>query len=415
MKASLELNSRENKNGFFDILVRIQNGNQKTRKKTPYGVSNRKYFDSQKFGSWVSNKESNYAAINKNLKILLENYTNQIAEGLNENAHLDTKTVVFSANAGSTKTSLVSFLEEKISLMMNYNHRKGYQQTLNHWLNYAKEKRLGDLSFTQINTNILKGFENYLVKKGNASSSCYTNLKRIRACFNMAITEKIIGVGDYIFRGYKMPSAKSVGKKEKLTAEEMKSFMDVQYEDGTLTKTVQQCFLLQFHLAGVRIEDVLTLEWTNVRKDRIFYSMVKNSKGNSFQITPQIRKILDYFRSIRDDKNPLVVPVLEPEFLAFKSSGDEKENELYKKRISSKTALINKYLRIIATDAEIEKHVSTHVSRHSFASIAAKRTNGNLLFVQRALNHSSPTITKAYLESLDDESLDEGMADVTKL
>src|SRR5256885_2163379 len=90
---------------------------------------------------------------------------------------------------------------------------------------------------------------------------------------------------------------------EKLSAEELRSFKNMQYENGTLIKTVQQCFLLQFHLAGVRIEDVLTLEWKNVRKDRVFYSMVKNAKESSFQITPQIQEILNYFRAIRENKN----------------------------------------------------------------------------------------------------------------
>ncbi len=285
---------------------------------------------------------------------------------------------------------------------------------LNNWNAYTEKEKLGDLDFRQIDVNILKGFENYLFKKGLQSSTVYSNLKRVRSCFNMAIKEQLIGVGDYIFKAYTMPKAKAT-KKEKLTVDELKMFIAQKYEVGSLIKTSQQSFLLAFNLAGVRIEDVLTLQWENVKNARIEYAMAKTGAINSFQITPQIETILNYFKSIKSENQKLIIPLMDEKIVLLKSSKKEDENELYKKEVSRKTALINKFLNKIKEDLAIDKKISTHIARHTFASIAIKKSNGDINFVQNALKHSNPKVTQVYLSSLDDDSMDDKMKDVTDL
>lgn len=298
--------------------------------------------------------------------------------------------------------------------MLEYNQRKGYVQVLNNWKAYVEKEKLGDLDFRQIDVGVLKGFENFLFKKGLESSTVYSNLKRVRSCFNMAIKEQLIAVGDYIFKAYTMPKAKTA-KKEKLTIDELKMFMSQEYDKGSLIKTSQQAFLLAFNLAGVRIEDVLTLTWDNVKKERIEYVMAKTGAINSFQLTPQINSILKYFKSINNGESKLIVPLIDENILQFKTSKKENENELYKKEISRKTALVNKFLNKIKEDLAIDKKISTHIARHTFASIAIKKSNGDINFVQNALKHSNPKITQVYLASLDNDSMDDKMKDVTSL
>jgi hypothetical protein len=53
--------------------------------------------------------------------------------------------------------------------------------------------------------------------------------------------------------------------------------------------------------------------------------------------------------------------------------------------------------------------------RAILAPIAVKKTDGNIKFVQNALKHSNAKITQAYLASLDLESLDDTMGEVTSL
>jgi integrase len=414
MKAALELSSKKNSNGLYEIYIRIQdNLGKKKRIKANCAITKNQFKSKNHNFNWVRN-HPNAKKINADLKLQLEEYNDVLLMSETQKKSVTPEYIIYKKNKKTDVPTIKQYIEIKISQMLEYNQRKGYIQVLNNWLNYTNEKKLGNLDFKQIDVQILKGFENFLFKKGLSSGTVYGNLKRIRTCFNMAIKEQIISVGDYIFRAYTMPKVKAT-QKEKLTIDELKLFISQNYEDGSLIKTTQQLFLLAFNLAGVRIEDVLTLKWENVKKERIEYVMAKTGAINSFQITPQIKLILDYFKSIKSHGAKLIIPIMNEEIANLKSSKDEAENEKYKKEIGRKTSLVNKFLKKIGEDALIEKKISTHIARHTFASIAIKKSNGDINFVQNALKHSNAKITQVYLASLDNDSMDSKMNDVTSL
>lgn len=413
MKAALELSSKKNRDGLFEIYIRIQEGNKKKRIKANVAVAKTQFKSKNHNLQWVI-KHPNAKKINADLKFLLDEYNDHVLSELTQKKSITPEAVIYKVAKGGDSISLVKFLETKISQMLEYNQRKGYTQVLNNWNAYTKKAKLGDLDFRQIDVYILKGFENYLFENDLKSSTVHGNLKRIRSCFNMAIKEQLIKVGDYIFKAYTMPKA-NAAKKEKLSVDELKEFIKQKYPDGSVIKTVQQAFLLSFNMAGVRIEDILTLQWSDVKKTRIEYAMAKTGALNSFYITPQIKEILDYFKSIRKNKANLIVPLMDEKTVLLKTSKKEDENLLYKKEIGSRTAMVNKYLGKIGEDACIDKKISSHIARHTFASIAIKKSNGDINFVQNALKHSNPKITQIYLAGLDTDSLDEKMGNVTDL
>ncbi len=413
MKVALELSSKKNREGLFEVYLRIQDGTSKKRVKANLALSKNQFKSKNNKFEWVRN-HPNARALNSELRALLEKYNDVVLNSSVKSLAITPEALLHRVKKDNGSVSLVKFFKGKIADMLEYNQRKGYVQVLNNWEAYTEKEKLGDLEFKHIDVAILKGFENYLFKRGLKSSTVYGNLKRIRSCFNMAIKEQVIGVNDYVFRAYTMPKSQAA-KKEKLSVEELKAFISQDYPSGSLSKNIQQAFMLSFYLAGVRIEDILTLTWTDVKKDRIEYAMAKTGAINSFQITPQIRAVLDYFSSIRKGKAKLILPLMEEEVVQLKESKVEKDNELYKREISIKTSLVNKYLKRIAEDAGIEKKVSSHIARHTFASIAIKKSNGDMYFVQNALKHSNPKITQIYLASLDHDSMDSKMESVTNL
>ena len=80
-------------------------------------------------------------------------------------------------------------------------------------------------------------------------------------------------------------------------------------------------------------------------------------------------------------------------------------------RIGAKTALINKELKRIANMAGIEKKISFHVSRHSFAKAAKKKGVDNLK-VQELFAHSSLKITEGYMGHFESAENDAALASV---
>ena len=81
--------------------------------------------------------------------------------------------------------------------------------------------------------------------------------------------------------------------------------------------------------------------------------------------------------------------------------------------ISVKTALINKELAKIGKKAEIEKKISFHISRHSFAKIAKEKGLDNLE-VKALLAHTNISTTQKYMGDFDTQRDDEALNKVFK-
>ena len=72
---------------------------------------------------------------------------------------------------------------------------------------------------------------------------------------------------------------------------------------------------------------------------------------------------------------------------------------------------INKYLKKIATEAKIQKNVSFHIARHSFAKVAKdNKVDNNHL--KELLGHSNIKVTEGYMGSFETEATDNVMASI---
>ena len=80
-------------------------------------------------------------------------------------------------------------------------------------------------------------------------------------------------------------------------------------------------------------------------------------------------------------------------------------------QVYSKNTLLNRNLKKIAADAGIDKPLSFHISRHTFASIARQKAVPSKV-VQEALAHSSLTTTERYLHSFSTEEVDNALQKV---
>ena len=67
------------------------------------------------------------------------------------------------------------------------------------------------------------------------------------------------------------------------------------------------------------------------------------------------------------------------------------------------TKTINKYMRRIGSVLEIEKDLTTHTARHSFATVL-KRSGASTDFISESLDHKDKKTTESYLDSFEDET-----------
>ena len=81
----------------------------------------------------------------------------------------------------------------------------------------------------------------------------------------------------------------------------------------------------------------------------------------------------------------------------------QKQNRIHK--ILGK---VNTNLKLIATQLGVEGNLTTYVARHSFASVL-KKSGVNIALISEALGHSDIATTQIYLDSFDNEQIDEAM------
>ena len=74
-------------------------------------------------------------------------------------------------------------------------------------------------------------------------------------------------------------------------------------------------------------------------------------------------------------------------------------------------AKINKELKLLASELEIDADVTTYVARHSFASVL-KNTGVNIALISQALGHQDIKTTEIYLSKFEDKQMDEAMGNL---
>ena len=178
--------------------------------------------------------------------------------------------------------------------------------------------------------------------------------------------------------------------------EEIIAIETLEIEENSLIWHVRNTFLFAFYNAGIRISDILLMTWDNIQDGRLVYIMYKTAKPHSLILKEKPLAILEKYRS----RNEYYI-------FPFLSDRYDYSDPMFKhNQIGAKTALINKYLKDLAIKAEINKTVTTHTARHSFADIARQKTD-NLYNISKALGHSSLKVTEGYLASFDDQAVDD--------
>jgi integrase/recombinase XerD len=106
--------------------------------------------------------------------------------------------------------------------------------------------------------------------------------------------------------------------------------------------------MFAFNTVGMRASDIITLKWANIQNGRIIYQMLKTGKIHSMKLPDKAKKILSNY----GPKKPG-----EYVFPFFSSDTYYADAMFLHNKISAKTALINKYLKLIAAKAEINKKI----------------------------------------------------------
>lgn len=254
--------------------------------------------------------------------------------------------------------------------------RNLYALTLRHLLGYCPT--LDSLTFEQIDSGWLDGFNSYLAQTSPAPNARAIHMRNLRAVFNAAIDDGI--TTHYPFRRYKIRPTPT--RKRSLDISTLRQLLSYPCEKR------QQCwidyFALIFCLIGINVTDLYHLAAIN--DGRIQYRRAKTARLYDIKVEAEALTIINRHRGLT---HLLDIPerFASPHgFMASLNKGLRSIGQIHRTGRGGK-----KHLTPLLPD------ITSYWARHTWATIAAsldipKET------IARALGHGGNTTTDIYID-----------------
>lgn len=389
----IELGNRPKKDGTYSLYLRITQNRKIRRIYTGFDIPLKDWNPNKKE---VRRSNVHYAKVNNRIDELK-------AEAITIKAETKgaTALTVIDHLKGLSSTSFFAFADE-FTKKQAYNTSRNVRTEVNKFREYVRNDQL---EFADLNPPLLVKFHQWLMKdKGNSLNTANKGLSKLRTVVGKAIEEGRMKRQDNPFLGFKMKEAKP--ERIRLTEEELKAFIKVDLQEGSLIWHTRNYWLFAYYSAGMRFSDVACLKWKNIDAGRLSYVMRKtkhlNNQQHTILLPKQAETILSYYR--HDEVSPLdyALPILNTK------REYPTEAELLKE-VSRKNALLNKYLKTICFKAGIPKDLSFHSARHTFADLGRRKV-GDVYAISKLLRHSKINITEKYLSDFDTEVTDKALS-----
>ena len=286
-----------------------------------------------------------------------------------------------------------------------YTHKR-YKSCIKKFRQFTGEP----LPFEELTPELLRRYEVELIEEHeNNQTTRAANFAAIRSILNKAIADDRFPHAESPFHRFEIKQGKP--ERDKLSAEALGRIEELSLETGSLIWRVRSYFLFSLYCAGIRFGDVAKMQRSAVKRgpagqpQRLVYKMSKTGHPMDLGLVEPARKIVAHYLMSRDgNAEAFLFPILED----YDTSTPTKVVNA----IGRQNALVNKYLKKIAVRAGVEEHLSFHVARHSFATIALRRGWG-VAEISQQLGHSGGLkVTEQYLKGFAQSDLDDKMNDL---
>ncbi|HAO05509.1 MAG TPA: hypothetical protein DCQ50_00720 [Chryseobacterium sp.] len=253
------------------------------------------------------------------------------------------------------------------------------------------------ITFHDLTPDFLTKYDRYLRETlKNSINTVHKDMKFIRKLFNDAIRLDLVEADRSPFIRYKLKTEKT--QRSYLTEDELLALEKVKTTPGTRLELHKDMFIFSSYSGGLRVSDVLQLQWKHFNGERIDFTIMKTGNQLSIKLPNKALDIIKKYQPKKADKSDRIFPILPNTEL------DARELDTL---ISRATAYINKNLKILANKAKIEKPVSFHISRHTWAT-RALRKGISIDKVSKLMGHAQIRETQIYAKIVNSE-LDKAM------
>ena len=339
-------------------------------------------------GKTPADKEINRAI--EDLKFTIEETVNRIRK---KNYVLNIANFKLMFKAQDNEYSTISALFDYHAIVEAKNLKPvtfvGYEITRNHILSFIRIKyNVTDLDIQAIDKVFVNEFFIYLqgFKRQDDKKLCNTNgalkhITRFKKVMNLALENEWINRNPVMLKHVKRDKV----EKEFLTEKEIKALNQVVLKPNL--SIVRDIFLFAVYTGAAYID-------------------VKNLTNANISIGIDKTLWLNYHRQKTDIR--VAVPLLEPAeciLQRYDAYNTHKQNsKLFPMPLNQ---VVNRYLKRIATAAGVNKDITFHMARHTFATTITLMHGIPIETVSKMLGHTNLTTTQIYAKVVDTKVMDD--------
>ena len=389
--------SKTLKNGENPLMLQVSKNGKRQYKSL--GVSiHPKFWDIKK--NRIKPNCPNKEIIQKIINDKLAELQNRVLELNAEQKEYTTTTLLNNDNNKFELKTVATFYKELIEEFAADNkcgNRLIYKSSYNSLLKFTKGKL--DIPFCEIDIDWLKKYEKWMRSKNNRETTISLQFRTLRSAYNKAIQAKCARKSDYPFDDYKINKFDTSTQKRAIAKTEVLKFTQEVPDLGKrqYVQLSKDIFVFSYLCGGINFTDIANLTKANIIEGRLHYVRQKTGKKIKIGIPDEAIKIILKYAP---ESKGYLFPLLDKK---IHKTPLQKQNRIHKI-----LAKVNKNLKLLAAQFGVEANVTTYVARHSFASVL-KKSGVNIALICEALGHSDLATTQIYLDSFDNEQVDEAM------
>lgn len=257
-----------------------------------------------------------------------------------------------------------------------------------------------EIPFSAIDVAWLNKYEKWLRSKGNKETTMSLMFRTLRSAYNKAIESKCARKSDYPFNDYRISKFDVSTEKRAIAKADVLKFSTDVHSIGKqqYVQLSKDIFIFSYLCGGINFTDIANLTKDNIIEGkRLHYIRQKTGKLIKLGLSEEALKIIKRYAV---ESKGYLFPILNAQ---LHKTALQKQNRIHKM-----LGKVNKNLKLLAAQLGVEANLTTYVARHSFASVL-KKSGVNIALISEALGHSDLTTTQIYLDSFDNEQIDNAM------
>lgn len=261
---------------------------------------------------------------------------------------------------------------QKLSYSTYYNgdrYIKKFQRFL------AEQTGEGIIYLTDLTIDLIEKYKSYCIKRGNTKEGINKMLTPLikaamYASDNGLLSARLSAQIKQSYFDLKVRQYRSEVEDREvryLTEEQMLQFVDLYSKvKFNRTREIMDMFLFSFHACGLRVSDIVTLEWSHIDWERqeLSKNLVKGKVPHTIPLTDAALEILKQWQE-KNLNRRFVFNLLDSTF-------DTSDAALLDKKIKSKNRILQTSLNEVGNKMGLPFHLSMHLARHITLSYSLK-------------------------------------------